>query len=124
MFGDEAARPQQLVHAVARSSRCELLADATLVANDNRASRVARGQGRRQAGDAGADHGNVRRMKVANLAGDRRPRLLHAPAASRVPHPGLDLLPSPLWSDQRLVVEADRNESMHAVDHRQGVVVD
>src|ERR1700733_9121952 len=77
---------RQLVHAVTRSSRGELVADSTLVTNDHRASRPRGGQGRGKARDAGSDHGYIR-MKVAYLARGRRPRLLDGPGPARPPPP-------------------------------------
>ena len=62
-------------------------------------------------------------MRVAGLAVRGRLQLRDRAAAGHPPHHRLGAGPGPARAQQRLVVEADRQEPVHAVEHSQRIAI-
>ena len=113
---------EQLVDALAIGAGGDLLAGPALVAEQHRPPGLGRRECRGQACHTGADHDEIG-MRVAGLAVRGRLQLRDRAAACHTPHHRLGAGPGPARAQQRLVVEADRQEPVHAVEHSERVAI-
>ena len=119
---EAAACASELVDALAIGAGGDLLAGPALVAQQHRPPGLGRRERRGQACHTGADHDDIG-MRVAGLAVRGRLQLRDRAAACHTPHHRLGAGPGPARAQQRLVVEADRQEPVHAVEHSERVAI-